>query len=86
MCSVSDVWDTAVSMDDTLILSTAAKVLEKHAAGQSTTQLDFLSSCPPRNDDSVMPNCYPVLSKHHKAQAMQRLATQRGLFLGSSIY
>jgi hypothetical protein len=81
--SVSDVWDTAVSVDDGLVLSTAARVLERHAAGQIAEE-NFGGGGMARNEDSVMPNCYPALSKHHKAQAMQRLATQRGKILHNS--
>jgi hypothetical protein len=79
--SVSDAWDTAVSMDDSLILSTAACVLEKHAAEQQAPQTE----CVFREDDYVMPNCYSVPSKHHKTQAMQRLATQREPIPGSTL-
>lgn len=73
--SVSDVWNAAM-VDDSLVLSTAASVLERHAAVQ-TGREDYVNSRI-NHEDSVMPNCYPTLSKHHKAQAMQRLATQRG--------
>ncbi|KAL7076307.1 hypothetical protein ACQ4LE_004210 [Meloidogyne hapla] len=76
--SVSDAWDTAVSMDDTLVLSTAACVLERHASEQKIPS-DGVS----KEDDYVMPNCYSAPSKHHKTQAMQRLATQREPIPGS---
>jgi hypothetical protein len=74
--SVSDVWETGISVDDTLVLSSAAKVLERHAAGQQP--MDDMVAAYARSEDAVMPNFYPVLPKQHKAQAMQRLATQRG--------
>ena len=72
-------------MDDTLILSTAgfwliiiipneiiACVLERHAAEQQIPSSDLF------REDYLMPNCYSAPSKHHKTQAMQMLATQRG--------
>jgi len=65
-------------MDDGLVLSSAARVLERHAAGQIAEEDFGGGGMASRNEDSVMPNCYPALSKHHKTQAMQRLATQRG--------
>uniref|UniRef100_A0A915EAT6 Rab-GAP TBC domain-containing protein n=1 Tax=Ditylenchus dipsaci TaxID=166011 RepID=A0A915EAT6_9BILA len=68
--SVSDVWDAGVSVDDDLAITSAAKVLELHAATATSNHSRA-------NDDIIMPNCQPVPSKNNKTQAMQRLATQR---------
>ncbi|KAH7718971.1 TBC domain-containing protein [Aphelenchoides avenae] len=65
--SVSDVWDAGVSLDNNLAHSSAAKVLEQHAA--RNVQSD--------TDNTIMPKCNPPPSKNVKVQAMQRLATQR---------
>uniref|UniRef100_A0A914HXC5 Rab-GAP TBC domain-containing protein n=1 Tax=Globodera rostochiensis TaxID=31243 RepID=A0A914HXC5_GLORO len=62
--SVSDVWDPGVPVDDSLVLSAAAKVLERHAAGQQT-------------NDPATGGTTHVNQRHSKIQAMQRLATQR---------
>uniref|UniRef100_A0A1I8BHI3 TBC1 domain family member 22B n=1 Tax=Meloidogyne hapla TaxID=6305 RepID=A0A1I8BHI3_MELHA len=56
----------------------AACVLERHASEQKIPS-DGVS----KEDDYVMPNCYSAPSKHHKTQAMQRLATQREPIPGS---
>ncbi|KAI1709199.1 rab-GTPase-TBC domain-containing protein [Ditylenchus destructor] len=71
--SVSDVWDAGVSVDDDLVLTSAAKVLELHASAINNTNLAASRT----NEDQIMPNCQPVPSKNNKVQAMQRLATQR---------
>jgi len=47
-------------------------VLERHAAEQQIPSSDLF------REDYLMPNCYSAPSKHHKTQAMQMLATQRG--------
>lgn len=60
---MSDVWDAEL-VDDSLVHSSAAKVIEKHMQDSK--------------NDIVMPNCSPMPSKNSKVQAMQRLATQRG--------
>ncbi|KAK0398023.1 hypothetical protein QR680_002392 [Steinernema hermaphroditum] len=62
--SVSDVWDAKVSVDNKLASTSAAKVLERHAATASQNNV-------------LMPNCNPTPSKNSKVDAMQRLATQR---------
>ncbi|CAK5118023.1 unnamed protein product [Meloidogyne enterolobii] len=46
--------------------------LQRHAAEQQIPSSDVF------REDYLMPNCYSAPSKHHKTQAMQMLATQRG--------
>uniref|UniRef100_A0A183BSZ9 Rab-GAP TBC domain-containing protein n=1 Tax=Globodera pallida TaxID=36090 RepID=A0A183BSZ9_GLOPA len=80
--SVSDVWDPGVPVDDSLVLSAAAKVLERHAAGQQTNDpaTGGTTHFNQRHND-VMTVHYPTVpSRHSKIQAMQRLATQRVQF------
>uniref|UniRef100_A0A1I7YZ90 Rab-GAP TBC domain-containing protein n=1 Tax=Steinernema glaseri TaxID=37863 RepID=A0A1I7YZ90_9BILA len=62
--SVSDVWDAQVPVDNKLASTSAAKVLERHAATMSQNNV-------------LMPNCNPTPSKNSKVDAMQRLATQK---------
>ena len=65
--SVSDAWETSVSLDTHAATSSAAKVLERHAA----------MNC----YDVIMPPVSSVPSKSSKIEAMQRLAVQKGFFL-----
>uniref|UniRef100_A0A7E4WAX6 Rab-GAP TBC domain-containing protein n=1 Tax=Panagrellus redivivus TaxID=6233 RepID=A0A7E4WAX6_PANRE len=64
--SVSDVWDAGISVDNTLVNTSAAKVIQMHANGATS------------KNDIVMPNCnpHPVPSKNNKTRAMQMLAMQ----------
>ncbi|KAL3115814.1 hypothetical protein niasHT_007819 [Heterodera trifolii] len=76
--SVSDVWDPGVPVDDSLVLSAAAKVLERHAADSQTSVQSAGGTAMSQRHNAVMPVHYPsVPSRHSKMQAMQRLATQR---------
>lgn len=77
--SVSDVWDTDVSLDNDLALSSAYNVLRQHAASHDA-DLDpmFLGTSAQRAAiNSVMPNLRTLPSKTSAERAMQRLATQR---------
>lgn len=81
--SVSDVWDTDVSLDNDLALSSAYNVLRQHAASHDA-DLDpmFLGTSAQRAAiNSVMPNLRTLPSKTSAERAMQRLATQRGFEL-----
>jgi len=62
--SVSDVWDAGVTVDSNLVTSSAAKVIQMHATGNT-------------KNDLVMPNCNPMPSKNSRVRAMQLLAIQR---------
>lgn len=69
--SVSDVWDTSIAVDSSLVDSSAEKVIRMHATGNT-------------KNDLVMLNCNPIPSKNNKVRAMQLLATQRDPILTSS--
>lgn len=64
MFSVSDAWEISVKLDEHAATTSAAKVLERHAASAI--------------HDLIMPPVSPIPSKNRKVQAMQRLATQKG--------
>ncbi|VDK45835.1 unnamed protein product [Anisakis simplex] len=68
--SVSDAWETSVRVDALVASTSAAKVLEQHAAMRR---------------DLIMPPVNPTPSKNSKVQAMQRLATQKEPIPGSAV-
>lgn len=68
--SVSDAWETSVTLDARAASTSAAKVLERHAAMSSR--------------DAIMPPVNPTPSKNSKTQAMQRLAIQKEPIPGSA--
>uniref|UniRef100_A0A0N5AEZ9 Rab-GAP TBC domain-containing protein n=1 Tax=Syphacia muris TaxID=451379 RepID=A0A0N5AEZ9_9BILA len=69
--SVSDAWETSVSLDTRAATTSAAKVLERHAA-----------MC---NYDPIMPPVSAVPSKNGKMEAMQRLAVQKDPIPSSAV-
>lgn len=69
--SVSDAWETSVSLDTRAATTSAAKVLERHAA-----------MC---MYDPIMPPVSAVPSKNSKMEAMQRLAVQKEPIPGSAV-
>ncbi|VDM41507.1 unnamed protein product [Toxocara canis] len=69
--SVSDAWETSVTVDALVASTSAAKVLERHAAMAAR--------------DLIMPPVNPTPSKNSKVQAMQRLATQKEPIPGSAV-
>lgn len=68
--SVSDAWEISVKLDEDAATTSAAKVLERHAAAAVR--------------DLIMPPVSPIPSKNRKVEAMQRLATQKGPLPGST--
>ncbi|VDN18114.1 unnamed protein product [Gongylonema pulchrum] len=62
--SVSDAWEVSVTLDERAASTSAAKVLERHAASVA--------------QDLIMPPVNPIPSRNGKVQAMQRLAIQKG--------
>lgn len=69
--SVSDAWETSVTVDALVASTSAAKVLERHAAMAAR--------------DLIMPPVNPTPSKNNKMHAMQRLAIQKEPIPGSVI-